>query len=482
MKTRNIFLTAALGLTFFSQAQTSDKLDLSTYTKIDASGAPIVIYNTSDSLSLAITGKTEDVANVETRIVDGTLFIKTKGTLKGQVTVRITGNKLNSVATSGASNFMINNKLYADSFLLESSGASYFNAVNLNAKKVKTTISGASNVTLAGVTESLNADVSGASTLKAYKLISNSVNVTSSGASTAKIYSSQKLVANATGASTVKFKGEPKEVSAEGSISSQIIKIAADDSQSNTIGKDSSSTSFNWGHKKIIISDDDNKWDSIHHARELNDEFRHWIGFHMGVAGYSDRTQNFYINKPYDYMELDYTRSFNWQINWWQQNIHLIDNYLNLSTGLGFDINRYQFANKVKLNADSAFTWGNVDSTGTFSYKKNRLTTYYVTVPLLLEVNTNKNPHKSFHLAVGVVGKYLLGARTKQIVEKNGDTHKQIRNDGYNLQPFQLNAYASVGYGNVTLFAQYGINELFLTAKGPELQAFSAGIRLANWN
>ena len=132
MKTKNIFLTAALGLTLFSQAQTSDKLDLSTYTKIDASGAPIVIYNTSDSLSLAITGKTEDVANVETRIVDGTLFIKTKGTLKGQVTVRITGNKLNTVSLSGASNFAINNKLTTDSFMLESTGASSFTALILN--------------------------------------------------------------------------------------------------------------------------------------------------------------------------------------------------------------------------------------------------------------------------------------------------------------------------------------------------------------
>lgn len=482
MKTKNILLTAALGLAFFTQAQTTPNLDLSTYTKIDASGAPTVIYKNSDSLSLSITGKTEDAANIETRIVDGTLFIKSKGNIKSPVTVRINGNKLNSVATSGATNFSINNKLNVDSFMLESSGASYFNAVDLNAKKVKATISGASNVTLAGTSENLSADVSGASTLKAYKLISSTTQVTSSGASTAKVFASQKLVANATGASTVKFKGDPKEVSAEGSTSSQIIKIAADDSQSKALGKDSTSTSFNWGHKKIIIADDDHKSDSLYRARERNDEFRHWNGFFMGVTGYSDRAQNFYINKPYDYMELDYTRSFNWQINIWQQNIHLIKNYLNLSTGLGFDFNRYQFANKVKLNADSSFTWGNVDSTGTFSYKKNRLTSYYVTVPLLLEVNTNKNPHKSFHLAVGVVGKYLLGARTKQIVEKNGDTYKQIRNDGYNLNPFQLNAYASVGYGDVTLFAQYGIGELFQTGKGPGLQAFSAGIRLANWN
>ena len=183
MKTRNIFLTATLGLAFFTQAQTTQNLDLSTFTKIDASGAPIVIYKTSDSLSLSITGKTEDVTNIETRVVDGTLFIKPKGNIKGQVTVRVNANKLNSVSVSGATYFMINNKLNTDTFMLESSGAGNFTAVEVNSKLIKTTISGASNVSfLSGTTESLQADISGASTLKAYKLISNSTSVTSSGA------------------------------------------------------------------------------------------------------------------------------------------------------------------------------------------------------------------------------------------------------------------------------------------------------------
>jgi P pilus assembly chaperone PapD len=97
MKTKITLLTAALGLAFLTQAQTTPNLDLSTYTKIDASGAPTVIYKNSDSLSLSITGKTEDAANIETRIVDGTLFIKSKGNIKSPVTVRINGNKLNSV-------------------------------------------------------------------------------------------------------------------------------------------------------------------------------------------------------------------------------------------------------------------------------------------------------------------------------------------------------------------------------------------------
>jgi hypothetical protein len=481
MKTKHIFTALLLAGSLFVSAQNKQIREITSYNKIDASGAPTITYRQSDSLTLVVEAEPGDLENIETRVSDNTLFIKTNGNVKHPYKIRLSGNTLNSISASGATNFKTLNTLKADSLVIEASGASNMNLF-VNARTVKSIVSGASDVTMEGNNDNLYADVSGASNFKSYKLASSKTNVTSSGASTAKVFASDRLTANATGASTIKFKGEPKEVSAEGSISSQIIRIAADDSQTKAIGKDSSITSFNWGHKKIIISDDDHKMDSLHKVRKINREFRHWDGFFMGVTGFTDPHQSFYINKPYNYMELDYSRSFNWQLNLWQQNVHIIKNYLNLCTGIGFDFNRYQFANKVKLNPDSSFTWGNVDSTGTFSYKKNRLTSYYLSVPLLLDLNTSTNPHKSFHISVGVVGKYLLGARTKQIVQKNGDTFTQIRNDGYNLNPFQFNAYASVGYGNITLFAQYGLNEMFQHNKGPELYPFSVGVRLANFN
>jgi hypothetical protein len=481
MKTKHIFTALLIGTCSLAFSQSKVTRDVTAFTKIDASGAATIIFHNSDSIGLVLEGNTDEMARIETRVVDGTLFIKPSGNFKYPYKIRVSGNNLNYIAVSGATNFRSDNDIKSDSLVIEGSGASELNLF-LNARSVKAVISGASNASLSGTNENFQADVSGASTLKAYKLSSARTSVTSSGASTAKVFASQKLVANATGASTVKFKGEPKEVSAEGSTSSQIIKIAADDSQSTTINSDSTSTTFNWGKKKIIITDDDNKWDSIHNARERNQEFRHWNGFFMGVSGFTDAKNNIYISKPYNYMELDYSRSFNWQLNVWQQNIHIYKNYVNLCTGLGFDFNRYQFANKVKLNPDSIYTWGDVDSTNTFSYKKNRLSTYYVDVPLLLDFNTSSNPHKAFHICVGVVGKYLLGARTKQIVQKGGDTYEQKRNDGYNINPFQAQAYASVGYGGFTVYAQYSLTEMFQHNKGPELYPFSVGVRLCNFN
>lgn len=481
MKTRYIFTALLLSTCGFLFSQSKQTREISAFTKIDASGAATIIFHNSDSLGLTLEGNTDELAKIETRVVDGTLFIKPSGNFKYPYKIHVSGNTLNHIAVSGATNFRSDNDVKSDSLIVEGSGASELNLF-VNTRSLRAIISGATNANISGTNENLYADVSGASTLKSYKLSSARTIVTSSGASTAKVFASQKLIATATGASTVKFKGEPKEVSAEGSTSSQIIKIAADESQSKALNNDSTSTTFNWGKKKIIITDDDHKLDSIHDARERNQDFRHWNGFFMGVAGFVDGNQSFSLSKPYNYMELDYSRSFNWQLNIWQQNVHIYKNYVNLCTGLGFDFNRYQFANKVKLNADSSFTWGNVDSTNTFSYKKNRLSSYYLQVPLLVDINTSSNPKKAFHISLGVVGKYLLGGRTKQIVEKGGDTYKQIRNDGYNMNPFEFNGYVSVGYGNVTLYAQYALNEMFRHNKGPELYPFSAGIRLVNFN
>lgn len=481
MKTNYIFSLIAGIATTAITAQTTQTREISNFNKIDASGASNILYRQSDTLSLIVEGDADDIEKYETKVSDNTLYIKSKGNIKSSVKIKITGNSLNYVSLSGASAFKTNGILKSDSLNLETSGASNVN-IDVNTRILNAIASGASEVNISGTNTNLKADVTGASSLKTYKLLSENADITASGASSVKIYASNKLHVNATGASTVKFKGEPKEVSAEGSSSSQIIKIAGDDSQKKVTGKDSSSTSFNWGNKKVIIMDGEAKFDSLHDAKVLNRKFRHWNGFFMGVTGFTDLNQNFYIDKPYNYMELDYSRSFNWQINLFQHNIHLYKNYINLATGLGFDFNRYQFENKVKLNADSSFTWGNVDSSGTFSYKKNRLTTYFVTVPVLLDFNTSSNPKKAFHFCFGVVGKYLLGARTRQEIQKTGDTYNVSRNDSYNLNPFQINGYVSVGYSAVTLYAQYGLNEMFKHNKGPGLYPFSVGVRLLGFN
>jgi hypothetical protein len=105
----------------------------------------------------------------------------------------------------------------------------------------------------------------------------------------------------------------------------------------------------------------------------------------------------------------------------------------------------------------------------------------FVNVPLLLEFNTNKNPEKSFHLAFGVIGGFKLGSRTRQILEQNGEEIKLINKDDYNLNPFRVNAHASIGYRGVSLYADYALTPLFENGKGPELSPFTIGVKLISF-
>lgn len=481
MKTKNIILIASCVLTLGLSAQTVQKREITPFSKIDASGASTVYFTTSDTLSLVVEADAAEINFIETVVQDNTLFIKSKGHFTHPFKIKVSGNNVNLITVSGASDFYTTNVFKSDSLTIESSGASKVQ-MDVTARSIKATCSGASDLNLTGNTQNLYATASGAANFKSYKLNSLNTWATASGASTVKVFATQKIFANASGASTIKFKGDPKEVSAEGSISSQVVKVGSDDTVIRKNGKDSTSTSFNFGRRKIIIMNGDRKNDSLYTVRKKNAAFRHWDGFFFGVNGYVDKHQNFYMDKPYNYMELDYTKSFNYQLNLFQHNIHIYKNYLNLAVGLGFNFNQYQFMNKIKLNADSSFTDGKVDNTNIYNYKKNRFYTTYITVPLLLDINTSTNPKKAFHLSAGVVGQYLITSRTKQLLTENGNTHKNIRYDNYNLNPFQFMAYASVGYGNITLFAQYGLNEMFQHNKGPELYAFSVGVRLLNFN
>jgi hypothetical protein len=181
-------------------------------------------------------------------------------------------------------------------------------------------------------------------------------------------------------------------------------------------------------------------------------------------------------------MDLDYGRSFNFQWNLAQRNVNIIKKYVQLSTGIGFQFSNLKFDNNTKLNADSSFTWGYVDSSNTFSYRKDRFKQSYVTVPLLLNVNTSKRLSTNFHISVGVVGKYLLTSRLKQVLVQNNNEFTFLRKDDYNINPFQFDGYASIGYRNFTIFSQYALSELFRKNKGPQVYPFAVGIRVLSFD
>lgn len=459
------------------KAQITQTRDAKPFSKIEISGAANVVYTQSDTLALKVTADEKEMDNIYTTYEGDILVIKAKGTFTHSYKVYVNGNTLTKITSSGASKFTTANTLVADSLAIDVSGASSVNA-SLKTKATDVMLSGASGVTLEGESNRLYSTVSGASSLKAYKLTTSAANVTASGASTAKIFASDKINANATGSSSIKFKGDPKDVSAEASSSSSIAKVV-DDENAKKSGRDS--TTINFRNKKYVIIDKDDD-EKKKHSFSLgdDDDFHHWGGFGMGINGWLSNG-SFSMPKGQEYMALNYGKSLNFQLNPFERDFHIYKNYVNLVVGLGFEWSQYEFSNKTSLNPDSSYTYGTIDSTNTFRYKKNRFKTTYVDVPVLIEFNTNKNADKAFHIALGVVGGYKLGSRTRQILEQNANDIRLIRKDDYNLNPFRVNAHASIGYHNFTLYADYALTPLFESGKGPELYPFTIGVKLVSF-
>lgn len=464
-------------------AQDVQEKNIESFSSISASGAVNIKYLNSDTNKVILKGDKEDFGHVEFFNQKNTLFIKTVGSIKNPLSVVVSGNKLNEVDLSGASSVKSSDVLKTNNFQIVTSGASNVN-LTIQSKSIKVTSTGASDVVLKGTTNNIEATTTGASNLKAYELEADTITINASGASNAKVKALQKININATGASTVKFKGEPKEVAAEGGSSSKIMKIGSDEITSSLNPQDTSKnkTTFKYRNKQfIIIDNDDPRKDSI--LKQTSDLTRkHWQGFWLGFAGYTNPQQGFTMNNPYKYMELDYGRSFNFQWNLAQKNLNIYKKYIQLSSGVGFQFNNLSFENKTRLNADSSFAWGTIDSSNTYTYRKNKFKQSYLVVPLLLNFNTNKTLKRNVHFTCGVVGKYLLNSKTKQILVRNADSFTFKRKDSYNLNPFQVDAYASVGYRNVTVFAQYALTDMFKSGKGPDVMPFSAGIRLLSFD
>ena len=479
MKTK--FLSIALITSVVTiKAQQIQYRPASPFNKIEISGSVNVIYSNSDSLEVKVSAADKEINNVETKFENATLIIYNKGRFTEPVRVYIKNNKLADVQSSGTSSFKTVNTIKVDSINFSISGSADITAM-IEANTIKSIQSGASNFKLMGTANNLVTELSGASNLKAYDLIVNKANVITTGAASAKIFVNDRLIANASGASNIKIRGEVKDISAEATPASSIIKTYDSDKGKGKSDKDS--TVYNWKGRKIIIigKDDDCDLDSsaVKHPIDLS-SFRHWAGFSMGVNGYVGTNGSITMPKATNYMELNYARSFNFQFNLVEHQVNLAKNYVKLVTGFGFDYHSYAFNNKTNLNpnTDSIPNFGTIDTSNSYTYKKNKFRATYIQVPLLLEFNTSNHPNKSFHIAFGVIGEYLISSRTMQELEQNNfDFTKQCK-DSYNLSPFSAKAHVNLGYKSFTAFGEYNLSPMFQSGKGPQLYPFTVGVRL----
>lgn len=470
-----IGLTSILSLG--CQAQKTQERPITNFTKIELSGSVNVIFRESDTLSLKVTAYSDEMSRVFTEVKNETLEISNKGKFSSPVSVVVSAKTLNKVSTSGAVDFKTQNTIQNDTLILDISGSSNVNIVT-SSKNIKITQNGASDLILKGRAGSLVAEVSGAAELKAYGLQIENAELLTTGASTAKVNVSNKLKANASGASTIKIKGELKEIFAESSSAATIKRVESQDVVKNT----NDTTRFSLGDKKIIIIGNDDDEKSEKKIKSNFDDFKHWRGILIGTSGLLNASGGTNFDKVAPNFDLNRRFSDNAQINIVERQFNVVKNYFKIVTGLGIDYRRLEFAKKTNLQANAIFTSSNLDTTNQYNYKRNSLRSTYVQVPLLLEFNTSNKSNKSFHVAFGVVGQFLLGASTRQRLEQGGYKSIRTRKDDYNLSPFTAKAHVNIGYADWSIFGEYNLTPLFERGKGPELYPFSIGLRILSFS
>lgn len=465
-------LFAGLISSAFCFAQTNEERTPGDFSGLRVSGAISVILVQGDSYKVKVVAENAgDIKSVITTIDKDSILNVSHGKIKDDVKVYVTVKSLKKIEASGASNIKSENPLNITTLTVDGSGASNMK-LQLNGGDVVVSLTGASSLKMTGTANNLTAVVSGASSLKGYELETQNASVNSSGSSIVKLLVKNSLKGDASGASSIKYAGEPKEkvlnvsgASSIKSVDSQTLNVPSDTTKKVKIGN----------NKFLVINDDDDD----HCDDDCDDkkpDFNHWSGFGMGVSGYTDYQNKVKLPAGMEMMELDYARSLSYHLNFFEHDFHIYKNYVNLVTGLGLSWNNYAFRHPVTLNSDSSYT--NVFTDSTINYRRNKLRTNALTLPLMIEFNTSSKPRHAFHIAAGVELSWIYSAKSIQEYDIEGYHFDVRKKDDYNLNPFRYSATVRAGYGDFTLFATAALNELFEKDKGARLFPFNVGIRI----
>ena len=141
---------------------------------------------------------------------------------------------------------------------------------------------------------------------------------------------------------------------------------------------------------------------------------------------------------------------------------------LGLVTGMGFKWNNYWFDGNNNIMKDPV-TRIIVESPAPagVTYAKSKLNTFYLTVPLIFEVQFG--PKKKGFISIGVIGDLKLCSNTKVKYYTGGSKQKEKVKSDFNLSPLRYHLTARAGYKFVKIFANYSMVPMFKEGMGPEL-------------
>lgn len=172
-------------------------------------------------------------------------------------------------------------------------------------------------------------------------------------------------------------------------------------------------------------------------------------------------------------------------VNIWlvMQKLSLINHYVNLKYGLGLELNNYRFSSDISFKEGGQHPYiAGQRLTDAFvfrdsvSFSKNKLAADYLTVPVMLNFNTNPNGKRGLDLSAGVSMGFLYSSRNKQISSDRG----KVKNNGdFDMEKWKFSYIGEVGMGFVRLYGSYSPNSVF--KNDLNFTPYTVGVRFGNW-
>lgn len=198
--------------------------DVGGFSQLVAEFAFDVTLSVGDDVDLVVRADDNVIDDVKASVSGDTLTLGLAGSYRDvtlEADLVVPEDALTSIRLSGAASVTGVDPLNADGFSIDASGASDV-ALEVVSNTLAVDASGASTVEMTGSGDVVDADASGASTLRLAGFDASTVTARADGASTVEVSASESLDADASGASTIRYSGDPSDVSSDASGGSTI--------------------------------------------------------------------------------------------------------------------------------------------------------------------------------------------------------------------------------------------------------------------
>lgn len=192
--------------------------NVDSFTGIKVSSGIDVYLKQGDKESVSVEADENLHEYILTEVRNGVLNVYTEHNIRRaeKKRVYVTMKHIESIKTTSAGDVLGESPINSDRLELSASSAGNIK-LEVKATEISVDISSSGDISLAGETDNLKADLSSAGDLKAFDLKTKEADISVSSAGDADVNVSDRLIARASSAGDINYKGDPRNVDAHSS-------------------------------------------------------------------------------------------------------------------------------------------------------------------------------------------------------------------------------------------------------------------------